>query len=73
MPCEIGPCGTVDSTLTVWGDVSKKWSMLESVFVGSADIRVQLPDDSKRFDMINADFQVGCCMFTPGSPMLTPC
>eukprot|EP00227_Mantoniella_beaufortii_P011774 CAMPEP_0197579874 /NCGR_PEP_ID=MMETSP1326-20131121/3768_1 /TAXON_ID=1155430 /ORGANISM="Genus nov. species nov., Strain RCC2288" /LENGTH=4505 /DNA_ID=CAMNT_0043143449 /DNA_START=243 /DNA_END=13760 /DNA_ORIENTATION=+ len=49
--------GTVDSTLTVWGDVSKKWSMLESVFVGSADIRVQLPDDSKRFDMINADFQ----------------
>ena len=49
--------GTVDSVLIVWGDVSKKWSMLESVFVGSADIRVQLPDDSKRFDMINADFQ----------------
>jgi dynein heavy chain len=26
--------GTVDSVMTVWGDVSKKWSMLESVFVG---------------------------------------
>ena len=49
--------GTVDSVLTVWADVSKKWSMLESVFVGSADIRVQLPEDSKRFDGVNADFQ----------------
>ena len=50
--------GTVDSVLTVWADVSKKWSMLESVFVGSADIRVQLPEDSKRFDGVNADFRV---------------
>ena len=49
--------GTVDNVLNVWQDVSKKWSMLESVFVGSADIRVQLPEDSKRFDGINADFQ----------------
>ena len=49
--------GTVDSVLGVWADVAKKWSMLESVFVGSADIRVQLPEDSKRFDGINGDFQ----------------
>ena len=49
--------GTVDSVLGVWQDVAKKWSMLESVFVGSADIRVQLPEDSKRFDGINGDFQ----------------
>jgi len=31
---------------------------LESIFVGSADIRVQLPEDSKRFDAINADYVV---------------
>lgn len=31
---------------------------LESIFVGSADIRVQLPEDSRRFDTVNADFQV---------------
>jgi len=31
---------------------------LESIFVGSADIRVQLPEDSRRFDVVNADFQV---------------
>jgi dynein heavy chain, axonemal len=49
--------GTVESVLTCWGDVQKKWQALESIFIGSADIRVQLPEDSKRFDGINADFQ----------------
>lgn len=51
--------GTVDSVLATWGDVQKKWQALESIFVGSADIRVQLPEDSKRFDVVNADYQVG--------------
>lgn len=50
--------GTVDSVLATWGDVQKKWQALESIFVGSADIRVQLPEDSKRFDVVNADYQV---------------
>jgi len=49
--------GTVDSVLIAWTDVQKKWSSLESIFVGSADIRVQLPEDSKRFDGLNAEFQ----------------
>lgn len=43
--------GTVDSVLATWGDVQKKWQALESIFIGSADIRVQLPEDSKRFDV----------------------
>ena len=49
----------MDVVLNTWLDVQKKWQALESIFVGSADIRVQLPEDSKRFDAINADFQVG--------------
>ena len=49
--------GTVEAVLGCWGDVQKKWQALESIFIGSADIRVQLPEDSKRFDAINADFQ----------------
>lgn len=53
--------GTVDSVLQTWGDVQKKWQALESIFVGSADIRVQLPEDSKRFDAVNADYQVSSC------------
>ena len=31
-------------------DVQTKWQALESIFIGSADIRVQLPEDSKRFN-----------------------
>ena len=48
--------GTVDSVLNVWKDVCRKWQALESIFVGSADIRVQLPEDSKRFDAVNVEF-----------------
>ena len=51
--------GSVDLVLGVWGDVQRKWQALESIFVGSADIRVQLPEDSKRFDAANADYVVG--------------
>ena len=50
--------GTVDVVLNTWAEVQKKWANLESIFVGSADIRVQLPEDSKRFDAVNTDFQV---------------
>ena len=50
--------GMVDAVLSTWTDVQRKWQALESIFVGSADIRVQLPEDSKRFDSVNADFQV---------------
>lgn len=50
--------GAVDTMLNAWLDVQKKWQALESIFVGSADIRVQLPEDSQRFDTINTSFQV---------------
>lgn len=39
-------------------EVQRKWSHLESIFIGSDDIRSQLPDDSKRFDGIDKDFKV---------------
>ena len=63
--------GTVDSVLATWGDVQKKWQALESIFVGSADIRVQLPEDSKRFDVVNADYQVRRVMQRRGSGILS--
>ena len=50
--------GTVDVVLATWSDVQRKWQALESIFVGSADIRVQLPGDSARFDALNVDFKV---------------
>ena len=49
--------GTVDVVLNTWSDVQRKWQALESIFIGSADIRVQLPADSARFDTLNVEFK----------------
>lgn len=37
--------------------MQRTWSHLESIFIGSEDIRSQLPEDSKRFDGIDNDFK----------------
>lgn len=49
--------GTVDLVLGTWSDMQKKWQALVSIFLGSADIREQLPEDSKRFDSVNTEYQ----------------
>lgn len=46
-----------DQVLTLWFEVQRKWIYLENIFIGSEDIRKQLPDDSKRFDTIDKDFR----------------
>lgn len=47
----------VDDTLRMWMLVSKSWAGLESIFLASADIRSQLPEDTKRFEEIDSDFK----------------
>lgn len=42
-----------ESVLADWLEVQQGWVSLESIFLGSQDIRVQLPEDSKRFDGID--------------------
>ncbi len=39
---------TVDHVICLWFDVQRTWSHLESIFIGSEDIRKQLPIDSAR-------------------------
>ena len=51
--------GAVDTVLSSWADVQRKWQGLQSIFIGSADIREQLPEDSKRFGVLNENFEVG--------------
>ncbi|XP_076257481.1 dynein beta chain, ciliary-like [Rhynchophorus ferrugineus] len=49
--------GNADQVRQVYFDVQRKWTYLESIFIGSEDIRSQLPEDSKRFDKIDRDFK----------------
>ncbi|XP_036920260.1 dynein heavy chain 17, axonemal [Sturnira hondurensis] len=48
---------TADSVISIWFEVQRTWSHLESIFVGSEDIRAQLPEDSQRFDDIDREFK----------------
>ena len=47
----------VDQVICCWFDVQRTWSHLESIFIGSEDIRKQLPVDSERFDHIDTEFK----------------
>eukprot|EP00798_Chlamydomonas_sp_ICE-L_P031817 gene31817-7021_t len=47
----IGEC------IEVWMFVQRKWMYLESIFIGSDDIRLQLPQEAKRFDTIDKAWQ----------------
>lgn len=47
-----------DAVITIWMEVQRTWSHLESIFIGSDDIRAQLPTHSKTFDTIDWDFKV---------------
>ena len=45
---------------TVYNDclaVQNTWGSLETIFIGSEDIREQLPDDAARFEKIDANFR----------------
>ncbi|NWY63744.1 DYH9 protein, partial [Erithacus rubecula] len=48
---------TADSVISLWLEVQRTWSHLESIFIGSGDIRAQLPQDSRRFEGIDVDFK----------------
>jgi len=49
--------GIVEEVLKEWLSVTKAWASLESIFLASADIRAQLPDDTKRFEGIDSAFK----------------
>jgi len=46
-----------DSVINIWFEVQRTWSYLEAIFIGSEDIRSQLPEDSARFEGIDTDFK----------------
>uniref|UniRef100_T1IU37 Dynein beta chain, ciliary n=1 Tax=Strigamia maritima TaxID=126957 RepID=T1IU37_STRMM len=48
---------TADQVISVWLEVQRTWTNLESIFIGSEDIRMQLPKDSARFDNVDKVFK----------------
>ena len=41
-----------EQVIGLWMEVQRTWSYLESIFIGSEDIRKQLPEDSDRRDIV---------------------
>jgi len=47
----------VNECIDVWFVVQRKWQYLESIFIGAEDIRLQLPEEAKKFDTIDKTFK----------------
>lgn len=45
--------GRVDIVVNDWLKVQKNWRILVNIFVGSEDIRQQLPEDTKVFETVH--------------------
>ncbi|XP_014471080.1 PREDICTED: dynein beta chain, ciliary-like [Dinoponera quadriceps] len=46
-----------DAAINAWFHVQRAWMYLESIFIGSEDIRSQLPEETRRFEKIDKDFK----------------
>lgn len=64
--------GNVESTLKMLLTVQRQWGSLESIFLGSQDIRTQLPDDTKRFESTDSEFKE-LMREIQGSPNVVAC
>ncbi len=47
---------TIRLLFDIWIDVQRRWVYLEGIFLGSADIKLQLPNEYSRFRSINNEF-----------------
>lgn len=48
--------GRVDVVVNEWLKVQKNWRILVNIFVGSDDIRQQLPEETKIFETVHSEF-----------------
>jgi len=47
----------VSECVEVWTATQTKWAYLEGIFIGSEDIKQQLPEETKRFALIDKEFK----------------
>lgn len=55
---------TADMVVQLLTEVQRTWSNLESIFVGTDDIRIQLPEETNAFDRIDREFKVSSISFS---------
>lgn len=63
---------TADIVIHAWSEVQRVWTNLESIFIGSEDIRRQLPEQSKLFDKVDREFRVGTLSINCGNSAEIP-
>lgn len=47
-----------DRVINLWLEIQRTWVYLEAIFIGSGDIRTQLPEDTRRFEKLDQEFKV---------------
>ncbi|PFH33986.1 dynein heavy chain family protein [Besnoitia besnoiti] len=47
---------TIREVFEAWLQVQRKWIYLDGIFTESVDIRLQLPDEAKKFDIVHRQF-----------------
>lgn len=63
----------VDQVIRAWFEVQRKWTYLESIFIGSEDIRKQLPEDTERFAQIDHTFKIKLSDIVSASNVINAC
>lgn len=51
-----GVLNDIDALIGSWFEVQRKWVYLEAIFIGTVDIRAQLPTDAANFEVIDGEF-----------------
>ena len=52
--------GNVSEVLSQMSEVQRKWAYLETLFIGSEEVKKELPESARRFVSIDGSFQKAC-------------
>ena len=63
----------VNECIEIWFKVQSKWMYLESIFIGAEDIRMQLPEEAKKFDAIDKMWRSIMSSTTKNSNVIEAC
>lgn len=66
------PCSAVtrSDVFTILQEIQRTWSYLEPLFIGSEEVKKELPEDAKRFEIIDTDVK-GLLISVSCSPALS--